>query len=333
MKALATFTTNIILLQHYIINVESFSTCTTRPNKNTKVLSSLWGYKHASNTLHATKKKKSKSGGGFGKTKKEIDHYAIFPALDEQVKSTLIHMDDAFHLVPQGDKATDEDLTNEIYDRLEQIYGFPNFNCVDQNEEVEEEGSIGDLLSTPSPSLMNSLLLQDEDDEEEEPTKIPYNKLPPFQNVNVIHFDPLVLTIDNFFSSEECEEYKSLLKTPNTPLEVKSKTTGKDSNSKKQRSSTTWFHYYKTMPEFLCKCNKLLGLDDIKSWEEPQIVRYQKNDKYNWHLDALGPEEEKGHGQRAATMLVYLSDLGDGDGGCTMFRDLKGFGTDEWLKM
>merc|ERR1711862_807902 len=98
------------------------------------------------------------------------------------------------------------------------------------------------------------------------------NKIPAFDKVKVIHIDPLIITIDNFFTKEECNEYMSLIKTTKDykPLEIRSKTVAKDKKSKKQRSSTTWFHYYKKCYKLLCKCNKLLGLNDITSWEEPQ---------------------------------------------------------------
>lgn len=54
--------------------------------------------------------------------------------------------------------------------------------------------------------------------------------------------------------------------------------------------------------------------------------RYRRNEKFTWHLDALAPSdelEEKG-GQRIATVLVYLTDLKETEGGATMFRDLGG---------
>ena len=62
----------------------------------------------------------------------------------------------------------------------------------------------------------------------------------------------------------------------------------------------------------------------FKRCEEPQTVRYRKTEKFTWHLDALGPNENKPElgGQRLATLLVYLTDLDPEEGGATMFRDL-----------
>ena len=108
-----------------------------------------------------------------------------------------------------------------------------------------------------------------------------------------------------------------------------SQTVGKDSRSKAQRTSTTWFHYYEGVPELMAKASRLLGLEGIGRWEEPQTVRYRRNEKFTWHLDALSPEDatsEVGAGQRVATLLVYLTDIPTEDGGATMFRDLGGDG-------
>lgn len=56
------------------------------------------------------------------------------------------------------------------------------------------------------------------------------------------------------------------------------------------------------------------------------LYSYRRNEKFTWHLDALAPSDdlESLGGQRTATMLVYLTELTDDDGGATVFRDLKG---------
>ena len=59
------------------------------------------------------------------------------------------------------------------------------------------------------------------------------------------------------------------------------------------------------------------------------VFRYQQTQKFTWHLDALEPNaelEQKG-GQRIATLLVYLTDIGEDNGGSTVFRDLGGSDT------
>ena len=68
----------------------------------------------------------------------------------------------------------------------------------------------------------------------------------------------------------------------------------------------------------------MLGIETIDRWEEPQTVRYQQSEKFTWHLDALAPSENLHDtgGQRVATLLVYLTDIGENNGGSTAFRDL-----------
>jgi hypothetical protein len=176
------------------------------------------------------------------------------------------------------------------------------------------------------------------------------NSIPPFENFRVLHTDPMVLAIDDFFTNEECDKYvqisidaekqqsdaeETLEKTKSSVLQPmllgQSQTVGKDSRSKAQRTSTTWFHYYEGVPELMAKASRLLGLEGIDRFEEPQTVRYRRNEKFTWHLDALSPEEvnnPSGSGQRIATLLVYLKNVPTGSGGATMFRDL-GNGTDD----
>ena len=155
-------------------------------------------------------------------------------------------------------------------------------------------------------------------------------KLPPFEKFRVLSIDPLVLVVDDFFTAEECDKYIQLAMKPNPELaptvEIQSKTVGKNARDRAQRTSTTWFNHYKSTPELVGKASRLLGLTGIDRWEEPQIVRYRKGEKFTWHLDALAPDGELASlgGQRIATLLVYLSDLSEEQGGATMFRDLGG---------
>ncbi|CAM9704889.1 unnamed protein product [Laminaria digitata] len=75
----------------------------------------------------------------------------------------------------------------------------------------------------------------------------------------------------------------------------------------------------------MAKASALVGVPfEEARWEEPQTVRYRPGEKFTWHLDALPPAPDlasKG-GQRTATLLVYLTDMPEGDGGATAFRDL-----------
>mmetsp|Transcript_9898 Transcript_9898/g.12543 ORF Transcript_9898/g.12543 Transcript_9898/m.12543 type:complete len:463 (-) Transcript_9898:327-1715(-) len=174
-----------------------------------------------------------------------------------------------------------------------------------------------------------------------ETSKLNISNIQAFSKFRVLNVDPMVLAVDDFLTCEECDKYVDLCRNPkkrtsnnDMPLMSRSKTVGKDSSSKAQRTSTTWFHHFKSVPELVAKATRLMGLDTIDRWEEPQTVRYQQSEKFTWHLDALAPSESLNDmgGQRVATLLVYLTDVGENNGGSTMFRDLGGEG-EKYLKV
>ena len=223
----------------------------------------------------------------------------------------------------------------------------------------QDEGSPLDVLLSPptstisasiSPALDEMFVKSNPTAQRSSPlSTFDLNSIPPFQKFRVLHVDPMILAIDDFLTEEECDRYVQISTDSEQKNQQKeqpeagedhlkgtsdkrllqplllgqSRTVGKDSRSKAQRTSTTWFHYYEGVPELMAKASRLLGLDSIGRWEEPQTVRYRKNERFTWHLDALSPEEAaKGAGQRVATLLVYLKDLSGEEGGATMFRDL-----------
>ena len=293
----------------------------------------------------SAKRKASVSAGGFGKTTKSkpdvVDDYAIFPALEPQVLDTI--------LPSPGDlDVTPGELPDEIYHRLDQIYGFPRFNYANDeeismslNEMISSEASkpssaLDDLLKPSSTSSgssdLDSLLASATGGTASTTTSpsaphLPLTSLPPFSKFRVLHVDPLVLAIEEFFTEDECDRYVAMSTKKSSKkdiMESRSPTVGKDAAAKAQRTSTTWYHHFKAVPELMTKASRLLGLDGIDRWEEPQVVRYRRNEKFTWHLDALGPVENKPNlgGQRVATLLVYLTELKEGEGGATVFRDL-----------
>jgi hypothetical protein len=314
------------------------------------------GFHRSPTTLPAKKGGRNKkkrgvtgAGGGFGrsavaettKAPEGVDDFTVFPALEASVMKTLVPADEKIAGGEGGD------LPREIYDRLDQIYGFPNFNCratVDETPEsstslmdIMAESSttacvnsdLDDLLATATGATKKSM---PPEKEEEGDLSSSLSQLPPFEKIRVLHVDPLVLAIDDFFTEEQCDRYvaksdassRKKKGTGTTVLESRSPTVGKDSAAKAQRTSTTYYHHYESVPELMAKASKLLGLRTLDQFEEPQTVRYRTNEKFTWHLDALGPAENDlaSGGQRIATLLVYLTGLEDSDGGATLFRDL-----------
>jgi len=316
--------------------------------------------------------------------------FAIFPALEPGVRDTLVP-------APDDD---DGGMSTEIYQRLDQIYGFPNFNyqtaprtttgAASPRKDDEDDDSstttssilsLEDMISNPasarddadvqsstapttsslensSSTDLDSLLAAATGGaastliakkKKAEPISSSFdnndnhcsvlNRLPPFEHIRVLHVDPLVLTVDHFFTDAECDRYvQASLQHSQSRGRVRqsrSPTVGKDAAAQAQRTSTTFYHMYRDVPELMSKASRLMGLATTTTknnsggvlnpcWEEPQTVRYRRNEKFTWHLDALGPMEQQQSpaGQRTATLLVYLTDLEKDEGGATLFRDL-----------
>ena len=147
--------------------------------------------------------------------------------------------------------------------------------------------------------------------------------------LRVLHLDPPVLIAENFFTAEECDAYAELrnLDDPSAIHELAQSGTFGGGATAQARTSTTWFVAYQRVATLLAKASALLGIDDPHRFEEPQLVRYQPGQYFNWHYDAVPTTKLVNGGQRVATLLVYLNDVPDG--GRTAFRDLRAGGTDE----
>jgi prolyl 4-hydroxylase len=133
--------------------------------------------------------------------------------------------------------------------------------------------------------------------------------------LKLLHKSPPVLSIENFFTKEECEETKVV--TMADAVQVNSATFSPLAQSK--RTSTSWFCYYAQMPTLVAKAHCRLGIP-VPQMEEPQIVRYRTGEEFSWHYDQVLPTQLDNGGQRLATLLVYLNMVKQGGG--TIFRDL-----------
>jgi 2OG-Fe(II) oxygenase superfamily len=271
----------------------------------------------------------NRSAAGFGtnasKTRKApgVDNgdYSVFPRLEPNVLETLIPSTTAS--LDSHDGGT---LPEEVYQRLDQIYGLSSFNfdaeSVLKDTQAPLPASLTDILSMQS----DRTLASSQTTSASIPTSLRSHlcAIPAFSKFRVLHVDPLVLSIDDFMTMDECDSYVDRSLNEGA-MHARSPTVGKDAAAQAQRTSTTWYHHYSNVPELMAKASRLLGLSNIDHWEEPQTVRYRRNEKFTWHLDALGPSENREElgGQRTATLLVYLTDLEPADGGATLFRDLR----------
>lgn len=146
--------------------------------------------------------------------------------------------------------------------------------------------------------------------------------------LNCLHKSPPVLSVENFFTPKECDEYiqltaersQNLNDDSSSPMKVNSATFSPLAQSK--RTSTTWYCYFSQVPTILAKAKRLLylSLDQI---EEPQIVRYRTGEEFTYHYDEIPPPQLPNGGQRICTLLVYLNTIDEDRGGGTIFRDLK----------
>ena len=294
-------------------------------------------------SLHASAAKKKKKGkranakgavgGGFGAApasrKPKREDGLAYPDLEPQVRQTL---------VPSSDVVGSGPLPEEMYDRLEDIYGLERFNfggegAIYMTQGTEDGGGVAsgpqedednaslfeDILSggttggkpSSSDSVLDDLFSASSASEvtavsDDSPlgvggttsshdSSVDLNELPPFKQFRVLHVDPMVIAVDDFFTSEECDKYVQMsIDAENNqdqeadalqPLLLgQSQTVGKDSRSKAQRTSTTWFHHYAGVPELMARAARLLGLPGISRFEEPQTVRYRRSEKFTWHL-------------------------------------------------
>jgi prolyl 4-hydroxylase len=139
-------------------------------------------------------------------------------------------------------------------------------------------------------------------------------------------FTPSLLTpnspiqlIDNFIDPDVCDELIQMAKTRYATSTVYASTRGEiDTNA---RSSSC--AYFKRGENDLIKSieSKVANLLSINFQQiEPlQIARYEKNQQYKYHYDYFGNETDQTKNQRYYSIIVYLNDLEETDGGATHF--------------
>jgi prolyl 4-hydroxylase len=153
-------------------------------------------------------------------------------------------------------------------------------------------------------------------------------------SLRMIHADPPIFRVDDFLSAGECEYLSSLVaddddddngRVQRVASPTFSSSFSSSQTSVSRRTSTTWFCRYDAVPTLLAKARRLLGVADaVSRVEEPQVVMYRPGEEFSWHYDEVPGSRLGNGGQRVATLLVYLNDVGEGRGGGTAFRDLEG---------
>lgn len=269
-------------------------------------------------SIKRKKKAPMAAGGGFGKTAvkkqpaKVDDDYAAFPALEPSVRDSLVSFEgddgppdelpmemyerlahiygfkEFNYLKVEDDQQEEESSESEASSSSPMSFEDLLSSSAGSSSSTSDMGS----LLSPKPTtggndfadLLNAATGAPPEKEDPTPTApratdLPIDILPPFAKFRVLHVDPMVIVVEDFFTDEECDRYIAMSDSSSTaddddkPLEVRSKTVGKDALAKAQRTSTTWFHHFKTVPELLAKASRLVGIDYIESWEEPQTVR------------------------------------------------------------
>lgn len=151
--------------------------------------------------------------------------------------------------------------------------------------------------------------------------------------LEVMSLVPRVFDVFNFFSREESADLvsKAIAETKDSHRIKRSSTGASGYNLNSRRTSESGFDTHgKTAVKVKKRCFEALGFDEY--WESHgdglQILRYNVSKAYNSHLDWI--EDKSGQlehdyesggsgGNRFATILMYMSDLGPDDGGETVF--------------
>ena len=169
-------------------------------------------------------------------------------------------------------------------------------------------------------------------------TGLPIQITPGFPGLRRIHRDPDIYIIDNFLSKKACEGFRSvgpigekdgsakrveskvfdaglsaggLLRGALSAAgaivpEMKSASMFLSETLGQRRKSTTWFLKYGSAGPLIQAALNLLPSCSLENFEEPQVVRYEKGDFFDFHQDFLPPAQARkaGNGQRLATILV-----------------------------
>ena len=148
--------------------------------------------------------------------------------------------------------------------------------------------------------------------------------------INMVHHDPVVFTVDGILSNEECAHFRKVARQNMR----RSKVSGFDKEKnkrglldKRRTSSNCWVsHKHDQVTLRVGERIAELVQMPLSHAESFQILHYSDNQEYQAHLDTFDPEiKEYSHylkngGQRIITALAYLN--GVKQGGETSFPNI-----------
>jgi len=154
-------------------------------------------------------------------------------------------------------------------------------------------------------------------------------------SLQVISLSPRVFDIYNFFSRDESSRIvdKAIKETSETHRMKRSSTGASGYNINSQRTSENGFDTHGTEAQAVKRrCLNVLGFDEYEEsvTDGLQVLRYNKTTAYIPHLDWIDDygklqehdfDSEHLGSNRFATILLYMSDLEEGDGGETVFTE------------
>lgn len=157
-----------------------------------------------------------------------------------------------------------------------------------------------------------------------------FSSLPGNAHAVQISNSPYIVCISNFISDEEAE----FLKKAAQPLLKKSLVVGSDSigvANPGRTSSSAFLHTVKSkhITNITKRAANVMNTR-VNQVEGLQVVYYKNLQKYDPHYDYFNRSHASSkiaigkHGQRVATFLVYLNDIGTNDGGETFFPKVNG---------
>ncbi len=132
--------------------------------------------------------------------------------------------------------------------------------------------------------------------------------------------------IQNFASSFECDRIKALAEPSLSDSGVGDSEYGHGQNQNLRNSRTAWVpreseplteSLYRRAADMLQIPENRLRREDLA--EHLQVVRYHKDERYDWHHDW----SDSFPGSRFVTAIMYLNDVEEGAEGETAFRGFK----------